>query len=213
LSGVEKKLRTAARARVLHLINTPSPRPSTSQGFPLAGLDLHAIREDRHRVIVLSNDHKALTKRIDAVLQDLHAAAKAAGVSGGGGGGGGGPAAAVAVPSTTASAHRPRPAPVPATAAVLAATSAGGAMGFAVVDEVADGSPAAAAGLALGDRVLRLGDATALAAVPAAVADAAEGGGRLAVSVLRAGAVVDLELAPRHGWGGRGVLGCHLRPV
>ena len=70
------------------------------KGFPRADIDVHAARSDRHRVAgkaapcfaeaclatantrgwlsavlvaVLSNDHKAVTGRIEALLADLHA--------------------------------------------------------------------------------------------------------------------------------------------
>ncbi len=159
---------------------------------------------------VLSNDHKALTKRIDAVIQDLHAAAQATGDAGVGGGPT--PMATSAPPPPP----RPRPAApqpraAPPGAAMTTATAAH--VGFAVVDEVSPGSPAESAGLRLGDRVLSVGAEVELAGVPPAVAAAAAAGSVLPVSILRAGAVMQISLSPRADWGGRGVLGCRLRPV
>ena len=193
----EKREETPARSRT-----TPAP----------LSLPSHLTSPVSLSRPVLSNDHKALTKRIDAVLQDLHAAAQEEG----GGGGGMGPVVAAAAPPPPRRAPPTAPAPGGAAASAAATTVAAAPaapVGFAVVDEVSPGSPAEAAGLRLGDRVLSVGGECALAAVPAAVGAAAEAGAVLPVSLLRAGAVVEVALAPRAGWGGRGVLGCRLRPV
>jgi 26S proteasome non-ATPase regulatory subunit 9 len=72
--------------------------------------------------------------------------------------------------------------------------------------------------LAIGDALLCLGDvrcgsggaAAALAALGPQVA--ASEGRALAVQVLRRGERVALTLTPRR-WAGRGLLGCHLRPL
>ena len=96
---------------------------------------------------------------------------------------------------------------------------------FAEVDEVHAEGPAAAAGLRLGDRLLRFG------AIHAGNHDGLRALARLtqrsvgeaiALLVLRdddhaaaggAGRVhVRLELRPRR-WSGAGLLGCHLRPL
>ena len=82
---------------------------------------------------------------------------------------------------------------------------------FAVVDEVSAGSPAHLAGLCVGDELLSLGTAAALADAPAVVSAAAAASSTVAVVVRRSGSVLTLQLAPRQ-WSGRGVLGCHLRP-
>jgi len=83
------------------------------------------------------------------------------------------------------------------------------------VDEVSPASPAAAAGVLVGDSLLQLGRVTctgdtqaALAALGPAVA-AAEGSS-VELSVLRRGEEVRLGLTPQR-WAGRGLLGCHLR--
>lgn len=43
-----------------------------SQGYPRADVDVVAARADRTAVRCRSNDHKALTKQIDAQLELLH---------------------------------------------------------------------------------------------------------------------------------------------
>ncbi|GAC72063.1 26S proteasome regulatory complex, subunit PSMD9 [Moesziomyces antarcticus T-34] len=89
---------------------------------------------------------------------------------------------------------------------------------FARVNSVADSSPAQAAGLREGDRVVKFGSVTAqhpqgLAALAAqgVVVD----GTPIQLLVSRGGssAPVEITLVPRAGWGGRGLLGCHLVPI
>ena len=135
---------------------------------------------------MLSNDHKAITAEIEKQLHALHAQSRDEGNA---------PAAA--------SGARPA-APVPAAASPP----------FALVDEVSAGSPAAAAGLCVGDLLLSLGEATAASGGLAAVAEVvrASQGRPVRAVVLRAGAPLALQLVPSP-WGGRGLLGCHLQPI
>lgn len=86
---------------------------------------------------------------------------------------------------------------------------------FAKIDEVAEGSPAATAGVRLGDLMVSFGHVTAqtpnvLQAVARLLA-ASEGQGVVTV-VLRDGARVTLTVRPQQ-WEGRGLLGCHLQPL
>ncbi len=131
----------------------------------------------------------------------------------GGGADAGGPApmdAAPAPPPAPPPAPAPPPPPPPPSVA------------FALIDEVSPVSPAEAAGMQVGDALLSLdsvrvasgaladGAAAAMRALAPAVA-AAEGR-PVAVWVLRGGSRVALTLTPRR-WEGRGLLGCHLRPL
>jgi 26S proteasome non-ATPase regulatory subunit 9 len=86
---------------------------------------------------------------------------------------------------------------------------------FAEVDEVADNSPAAAAGLQIGDLMIRFAHVTSqtpnfLGAVAGALA--AGEGKELEAVVLRNGKEVKLRTIPQK-WDGRGLLGCHLKPL
>eukprot|EP00887_Chlorella_sp_A99_P004437 scaffold30.g4437.t1 len=168
-----------------------------AQGYPRGDMDVAAIRTDRHQVIVLSNDHKALTSRMDALLHQLHAQSHDAGASS----------------SARANGAAP-PAPAPAAPAATPVPAAG--RPFAVVDEVAPDSPASAAGIRLGDQLCSFGAAAAASAPAPLQAVAAELQANVGRSVravfLRAGEPVQLELTPRQ-WGGRGLLGCHLSPL
>jgi hypothetical protein len=49
-----------------------------TKGFPRADVDVHAVRVDRNAVICGTNDHKALTARIERLMHELHAAARCA---------------------------------------------------------------------------------------------------------------------------------------
>ena len=99
-----------------------------------------------------------------------------------------------------------------------------------MIDEVRGGSPAAAAGLELGDQVCRFagvvagasggaqGGASGAAATPGdelqrvAAALRAREGAAVEVVVLRQGRREELAVTPRR-WAGDGLLGARLRPI
>ncbi|KAJ1599224.1 hypothetical protein NDA14_004671 [Ustilago hordei] len=162
-------------------------------GFPLGNKDLMAIRSARQRINVLRNDSKALRDRISKLLE-------------------------LAINGDA----------LPPSSSVAATASTRGTTGsqqelraFAIVNSVADNSPAQTAGLEAGDQILKfsrvtaedpegLGALAALAA-PGVVVD----GAGIELLVQREGVAdtVVLTLIPRAGWGGRGLLGCHLLPL
>lgn len=43
-----------------------------SEGFPIAGIDLYAIRRSRHRLACLKNDHKEIMIKIESTLHKIH---------------------------------------------------------------------------------------------------------------------------------------------
>lgn len=47
-------------------------------GFPRADIDLPAVRADRSRVICLTNDHKALSRKLEQLMHELHSIARCA---------------------------------------------------------------------------------------------------------------------------------------
>jgi len=170
------------------------------EGFPRADVDVYRVRGDRHRHACLRNDYKEVMDALQHALEDLHSAARAAG---------------------NISEGRPRqPAPSGQGADVAGVSTAGARppMPFAVVDELFEGSPAKACGLALGDMVCAMGpvdrrncatDAEALHQVAKELPKLE--GSRVPVLVQRgSGEVVSFTLVPSSAWGGRGLLGCHL---
>jgi 26S proteasome non-ATPase regulatory subunit 9 len=179
------------------------------EGFPIPGVDLYAVRADRGRYATLRNDHVALTAEVERAIADLHASAPSSS----------GRHADASAPAASAPAA-PEPAAPSRPPVVVAAPPPGSSPGipFAIIDDVTPGSPAHDAGLAVGDRVLAFGGVTAernpssdpLPAVAARLA-ACENVPVPAL-VIRRGARVEVQVTPRR-WGGRGLLGCHMRPV
>ncbi|KAL0565877.1 putative 26S proteasome regulatory subunit [Marasmius crinis-equi] len=89
---------------------------------------------------------------------------------------------------------------------------------FARVDGVAPGSPAAEAGLRREDLVVKFGHLihtsfTSTSLQPLAEVVAANENQSISIKVLRDGNPVFLSFVPRKGWGGRGMLGCHIVPL
>jgi 26S proteasome regulatory subunit N4 len=198
-----------------------------ADGFPRADIDIPSIRTQRYRLDCLKNDHKATCKQLDAALLEALAPAGDAGT-------------AVA----SASASEPEPAvpaaPAPSSERVPASTPAAPQssrvpvpayrVAFAVVDAVSPGSPAASAGLRVGDHILTFG-AVSLHSLPSAneamralpgllhghrgrpldivVSRPADAGG---VEGVEAREMVTMDLTPME-WAGSGLLGCHIVPA
>ncbi|VFQ67356.1 unnamed protein product [Cuscuta campestris] len=168
-----------------------------SEGFPRADIDIPAVRADRHRLAELRNDHKNITEKMDQYIQVLHSARIAP------------------VPSTAQNA-----ASNVASSNIIATTPATSAMDvdivaskpFALVDEIAEASPAAEDGLQLGDQVVKFGNVeSGDDLLQRLAAESQTNQGRaIPVVVMRQGVPVNLSLTPRV-WLGRGLLGCHFR--
>lgn len=168
------------------------------EGFPRGDIDVPAIRADRQQVAVLTNDHKRMTSQIEQLMHELHAEARRA--------------------PATDTAKRPRVTETHTSTALPLHTSSTAVpvmRPFALVDEVCSDSPAEEAGVAVGDQLIAFASITGqtpntLTAVAAALQ--AHENRELDARVLRRGNIVNLKLTP-HSWAGRGLLGCHLRPV
>lgn len=158
-----------------------------SQGFPRSDVDVAAVRTDRNRVIHLTNDHKQISKHIDQLLQKLHAMSR--------------PQNQIEQSKRSAVLETPQP--------------AAAFKPYAVVNEVASGSPAEEAGLQPGDQWVQCGNVTVdTVGGLKATADFLKAHKDQAVDlvVLRAGIKQQLSFCP-HEWSGPGLLGCHLLPV
>jgi 26S proteasome non-ATPase regulatory subunit 9 len=187
------------------------------EGFPRADLDVYAVRTARGQCARLQNDLRAAGAELDAALAALHACGPEA------------VAAALAAAREEAAAAREEAAaaaaaegaatlrePAMAVAAAPVAAASAAASAFAAVDAVAPDSPASAAGLRRGDRLVRVGGACSLATVAAEVR--AHEGREMSVAVLRARSdgedeELALTLVPRAWPGGQGLLGCHIVPL
>ncbi|XP_020530878.1 26S proteasome non-ATPase regulatory subunit 9 isoform X4 [Amborella trichopoda] len=83
---------------------------------------------------------------------------------------------------------------------------------FAIVDEIADGSPASDDGLQLGDQIVKFSNVEGGEQLLARLASEAQSnqGCALPLVIVRQGMFINLAVTPRP-WHGRGLLGCHFR--
>lgn len=79
---------------------------------------------------------------------------------------------------------------------------------FAMIDEIADASPAAEDGLQLGDQIVKFGNVQAGENLRERLASESQmnQGRAISLAVLRQGALINLTVTPR-AWQGRGLLG------
>jgi len=223
-------------------LNSPGPKGEPAvglkgplvdkEGFPRADVDIYRARTLRHRLAVVSTDHKGIMRDIENALKELHASYNLPTCE------------ELEKQREQAMVDSPPPAATTShsTSAVLAALSlkesaaaveAGGmdlskCKAIAIVDQILDGSPAQSAGLCDGDRLIAFGSVTSsacanpLAEVPAVVkecygrisANKTSGGTSpyIPVVVQRSDEQIRLQLVPAT-WTGRGLLGCHLTPI
>ncbi|KAL1664221.1 hypothetical protein GGF50DRAFT_101993 [Schizophyllum commune] len=89
---------------------------------------------------------------------------------------------------------------------------------FAKVNAVAPGSPAADAGLQKDDLIVKFGHLTHKSLTGGSLQPIAElvnanENRHVVIKLLRSGETIFANLYPRQGWGGRGMLGCHIVPA
>jgi len=87
---------------------------------------------------------------------------------------------------------------------------------FAKIDAVASHSPAQLAGLHPGDLIIKFGPITARdisgSLQPIAQHVEHNENSPISLSVSRDKQIISTKLTPRRGWGGRGIVGCHIVP-
>ncbi|XP_022086107.1 26S proteasome non-ATPase regulatory subunit 9-like [Acanthaster planci] len=155
------------------------------EGYPRSDIDVYSVRTARHRIICLQNDHKALMVQIESSLHDLHAFERQQREQGG------------SLPTNGAG------------------SAAAALVPFARIDLVTEGSPAANAGLLVGDEIIEFGHVNtsnfkSMQDVAAVVQQ--NEGKLLTIVMLREGQGVQLSLKPQT-WSGRGLLGCNIVPI
>ncbi|KAL3746288.1 hypothetical protein ACJRO7_015269 [Eucalyptus globulus] len=166
-----------------------------SEGFPRTDIDIPVVRAERRRLSELRNDHKEITDKLNENIQVLHSARLA-------------PRSAPANGSGSESSRNIIQRDTPSDMDVDVIVS----RPFAVVDEIADGSPAAEDGLQLGDQIVKFGNVESgddLLQRLSSEAQASQGHA-LTLVAMRQGALINLTVTPRT-WHGRGLLGCHFR--
>jgi 26S proteasome non-ATPase regulatory subunit 9 len=182
-------------------------------GFPRADIDIPAVRADRQRLSVLRNDHKEATSKIEQNLHILHSGAIR------------GDSTLPQKRTAYGEESRPQRSSFVAQSSESAITNGAGVavymdedtqpkVPFAVFDEISAGSPAELDGVMLGDLLVKFGRVQGGDNLLSRLA--LEGqqnqGSAIQVVVLRRGVPVHLTLTPRQ-WPGRGLLGCHIRPL
>lgn len=200
-----------------------------NQGFPIASIDIVAVRTARSRIIALRNDRDELENRMRALL-DLALSRTESGSE---------------VPRMNGSVEHDHAvssqamANVPGTNGALSMnvpirhdgdisvwSEVGGLTPFAKVNAISPNGPAQQADMRVGDEILQFASLTGTNAHQSPVnkdlgnlPSVVQRGTGITVMVLRGGngdstrQVKRLHLTPNDGWGGRGLLGCHLLPV
>ncbi|KAF3974258.1 hypothetical protein ACB098_01G328400 [Castanea mollissima] len=185
-----------------------------SEGFPRSDIDIPVVRAERRRLSELRNDHKVTTEKIDQNIQILHSSRLASRSSP--------PKESVqGNPEGSNNQNSPVVSDVPSASShnvVLRDSSSDmdvdvmASIPFAMVDEIADASPAAEDGLQLGDQIVKFGNVEAGENLLQRLASEAQTnqGCAIPVVIMRQGAPINLTVTPRT-WLGRGLLGCHFR--
>jgi 26S proteasome non-ATPase regulatory subunit 9 len=173
----------------------------TRDGFPRADIDVAQIRTTRSRIIYLRNDYKDLMATIEKRLHEHFASLPDEPTTNGAMNGTNGDARPAGMPHDFVPARIDPP--------------------FAKVDSIVNDSPAASAGLQVGDEIRNFGyvnkeNHNGLRRV----AECVQGneGQNILVKICRrdgSGGAEELRLTltPRRDWGGRGLLGCHILPL
>ncbi|KAG0294070.1 hypothetical protein BGZ96_001825 [Linnemannia gamsii] len=181
-----------------------------SNGFPRSDIDLVVVRTARSSIIRLKNDLKALMLQIEEALHAVHAEALEE--------------------KQKREAERKEEQELIGAAASVGSSSAGANTvtteaalerslpPFARVNAVAPDSPASEAGLVQGDRIVVFGtvNANTPSTLPTLSAHVQSRENKpIVVKVQRGDSteLVSLILVPKQGWGGRGLLGCHIVPA
>ncbi|XP_075652524.1 uncharacterized protein LOC142622854 [Castanea sativa] len=183
-----------------------------SEGFPRSDIDIPVVRAERHRLSELRNDHKVTTEKMDQNIQILHSSRLASRSS---------PPKESGNPEGSNNQNSPVVSDVPSASShnvVLRDSSSDmdvdvmASIPFAMVDEIADASPAAEDGLQLGDQIVKFGNVEAGENLLQRLASEAQTnqGCAIPVVIMRQGAPINLTVTPRT-WQGRGLLGCHFR--
>ncbi|XP_068648187.1 uncharacterized protein [Aristolochia californica] len=175
------------------------------EGFPRSDIDIPFIRAERRRLAVLRNDYEDITEKISNNLQLLHSARLAPKVSAPSGNEG------TQVSQNTEPIvflHGDSSEASPMAMDVEPISN----VPFAAVDEITEGSPAAVAGIQLGDQIVKFGNVEIGDDLVRRLASEAQSNQESAVPVviLRRGTLINLSVTPRP-WDGRGLLGCHFR--
>ncbi|PON41908.1 PDZ domain containing protein [Parasponia andersonii] len=178
-----------------------------SEGFPRSDVDIPVVRAERLRLSELRNDHKEITEKINRNIEVMHSARLAPRTSSPKE-----PGLDVRSDNRTsvtlsdvASASSNN---VPSGSSNVMDVDMIASIPFAMVDEIADASPAAEDGLQLGDQIVKFGNVEAGDNLLQRLASEAQSneGSAILVVLMRHGAIINVTVTPRT-WQGRGLLG------
>ncbi|KAH9455820.1 hypothetical protein Pst134EA_011069 [Puccinia striiformis f. sp. tritici] len=188
-SYVENELHQQYDVLTANSIDLTSPLTDVN-GFPRDDVpDLASVRVARARICELKNDHRSIVDQLAQALPLL-------------------------LPK------QGEDCPSPSKDVTTNGSSSSSMVPFAKVDMVTPGSPAEQAGLKLQDQIVRFGPLNSqnhdrLQALGKLVAESE--GGTITVVCFRfeegKKSMISRELKPYSGWGGRGLLGCHIIPL
>ncbi|XP_020177410.1 uncharacterized protein [Aegilops tauschii subsp. strangulata] len=166
-----------------------------AEGFPRADIDIPAVLAQRRKLGELRNDHKDVTNKIEKNLEVLH--------------------------STKLTRNEQS---IPRSSGISAPLHGGLSQNdpmeedlvtrlpFAMIDDIADGSPAALDGLLLGDEIVKFGSVEAGGRLQERLVSEAltSEDNQVSLLIIRQGSPMNLTITPRK-WHGRGLMGCHFR--
>ncbi|KAK2808881.1 hypothetical protein FQN50_004357 [Emmonsiellopsis sp. PD_5] len=200
----EEKTRLEAELKVLSDVLdshgvTMSTSLTTFDGYPRDDLDIAQIRTTRARIIHLRNDYKNVMAKVEQVVHARFATIQEQQQQQQ-------QDASSCLPTTTTTAPADTIEETTPQSGIIETP-------FAKVNSVVEGSPAAQAGLKVGDRIRSFGHVNWMnhenLSKVAEVVQRNEGYPVL-VKLVREDVNLSLTLVPQRNWGGRGLLGCHL---
>ncbi|KAF8407263.1 hypothetical protein HHK36_006390 [Tetracentron sinense] len=227
MSLIDKRDATEIEMNIIieRLCQPGGPGISGSLGFPRSDIDISTVRAERHRLsgimfviflfsfncngFELRNDYKDITEKINENLEVLHSGRLARNVSSAvkdsANGEGSNNQVSFSINAVASASSRdvlPEDTPSSMDVDVIISEP------FAMVDEIADASPAAEDGLQLGDQIVKFGNVESGGdLLPRLASEAQSNQGRpLPLVVMRQGALINLTVTPRP-WHGRGLLG------
>ncbi|XP_077302877.1 26S proteasome non-ATPase regulatory subunit 9 [Arctopsyche grandis] len=184
------------------------------EDFPRNDIDVYQVRNARHQIICLRNDHEAIMYEIEKGLYELHSQMRGSTEN----------TPADDVPSTS-NGSTTTTAPVnlinghesdeAAACAISAINIVNQLKTIVKVNFVSPGSPAEDAGIKVDDEIIEFGSVNAsnfkaLTQIAEVVQHSVNS--RVNVKLLRDSETIDVSLTP-HTWSGRGLLGCNIIPI
>ncbi|KAK4683573.1 26S proteasome regulatory subunit N4, partial [Tremellales sp. Uapishka_1] len=172
-------------------MSTPLVDP---EGYPRGDIDIYSIRHARSALARLTTDRATVTNRLSTALEAAFSPS--------------------AGPSRTDG--HPETAPIPKQSRPeMDMPDEWPERPVARVNSVAPNSPALASGLRAGDTIFSFAGITSSAGGLGAIGSLVTRSENtpLTILILRDTERLRLRLTPRNGWGGRGMLGCHILPA